>query len=374
MNTALTTRRAEALRFYQATGIPHRRIEDWKYTDLRAVLGDKAIEHGNVRWGLDGLPATVEVFDLKAPDSAAPDWVTKHLGMLAKNRNAMSAASFALARAGPALRVPRGITVPPVRLTLSGAGQARVLIVLEEAASLTLVETASAASGEARNLGVEFALGAKSQLAHVRLDDGGEADVLVEEVAVAAAAGASYRGHFANFGAKLSRLELNIALEGEGASARLSGVSVLDGSAHADVTTHIDHAVGRTESRQLFKLIAGGRARAVYQGRITVHPGAAGTDSNQTAKGLLLGERAEMDLKPELIILADDVKCAHGAAVGDLDVESLFYLRARGIPEAEARAVLMRAFVEDAVATIEDEAIRADIWKKVEAALGELTS
>jgi Fe-S cluster assembly protein SufD len=119
----------------------------------------------------------------------------------------------------------------------------------------------------------------------------------------------------------------------------------------------------------LFKLIAGGHARAIYQGRISVHPGAVGTDSNQTAKGLLIGSRAEIDLKPELEILADDVKCAHGAAVGDLDAESLFYLRARGIPEAEARALLMRAFLEDAVAEIEDEGVRARVWQVVEKAL-----
>ncbi len=105
----------------------------------------------------------------------------------------------------------------------------------------------------------------------------------------------------------------------------------------------------------MFKNVAGGKSRAVYQGKITVAQGADGSDSRQTAKGLLLGARAEIDLKPELEIFADDVKCAHGAAVGDLDDESLFYLRTRGIPESEARALLMRAFLEDAVAEIEDE-------------------
>ena len=107
----------------------------------------------------------------------------------------------------------------------------------------------------------------------------------------------------------------------------------------------------------------------LYQGKVTVAHGANGADSRQTAKGLLLGNRAEIDLKPELEILADDVKCAHGAAVGDLDPESLFYLRSRGIPEAEARALLMRAFVGDAVEQIENETVRASIWQAVDAAL-----
>jgi Fe-S cluster assembly protein SufD len=135
------------------------------------------------------------------------------------------------------------------------------------------------------------------------------------------------------------------------------------------VTSHIEHAAGDTRSTQLFKKVAGGKSRAVYQGKITVHEGANGSDSRQTAKALLMGTRAEADLKPELIIFADDVKCAHGAAVGDLDADSLFYLRSRGIPDREARNMLIRAFLEEAVAEIEDEAIRAAVWKDVEHAL-----
>jgi Fe-S cluster assembly protein SufD len=127
---------------------------------------------------------------------------------------------------------------------------------------------------------------------------------------------------------------------------------VLDGKRHSDVTTHIIHRHGDTKSSQLFKHVAGGQSRAVYQGKVTVAKGANGSDSVQTAKALLLDEAAEADLKPELEIFADDVKCAHGAAVGDLDADSLFYLRARGIPEAEARGLLLHAFLEDAVAEI----------------------
>jgi Fe-S cluster assembly protein SufD len=160
-----------------------------------------------------------------------------------------------------------------------------------------------------------------------------------------------------------------VTLEGRDAEAHVSGVSVLGDGRHADVTTHIVHAAADTRSTQLFKKIAGGHSRAVYQGKITVSKGADGSDSRQTAKGLLLGLQAEIDLKPELEIFADDVKCAHGAAVGDLDVESLFYLRSRGIPETEARALLMRAFLGDAVDQIEDADLRASVWENVEAAL-----
>ena len=118
--------------------------------------------------------------------------------------------------------------------------------------------------------------------------------------------------------------------------------------------------------------MAGGKARTVYQGRVTVAKGADGADSRQTAKALLLSETAEADLKPELEIFADDVKCAHGAAIGDLDAEQLFYLQARGIPEAHARAILMYAFLEDAMEPIADDDLRGAVRTGVQAALREL--
>ncbi|HEY2835844.1 MAG TPA: SufD family Fe-S cluster assembly protein, partial [Rhizomicrobium sp.] len=175
-------------------------------------------------------------------------------------------------------------------------------------------------------------------------------------------------------GAKLSRTELEIALEGEGSEVHLSGVSVLSGNSHADVTTHVTHAVGRTQSTQLFKKVVGGHGQAVYQGKVTVAKGADGADSRQTAKALLLGERAEADLKPELEILADDVKCAHGAAVGDLDADSLFYMRARGIPEREARHLLIHAFLEDALTNIANDDLREKVRGAVSQALNEVAA
>jgi Fe-S cluster assembly protein SufD len=141
---------------------------------------------------------------------------------------------------------------------------------------------------------------------------------------------------------------MDITLAGEGAEANLTGVSVLNDN-HADITTRIHHAVGHTQSTQLFKKVAAGKSRAVYQGKVSVAPHADQSDSRQTAKALLLGTRAEADLKPELEILADDVKCAHGAAVGDLDADSLFYLRARGLSENDARNLLIHAFLEEAI-------------------------
>lgn len=364
MNAPVSTldeRRAKAREDFRASGLPSRRVEDWKYSDLKIALGDGGFGEDQAR-ACVGVPKGVEQFDLSS--GRPPAWVRDYLGTLTKN--AVSDASLAFARDGIALRVPPHSAIKESLIVdLSGPGHVRVLLVLEAGASLTVLE-ANELVGP-RNAGIEIVLGAGATLEHVRIAKAGAA-VQVEEIALSLAAGARYRAHLADFGSKLSRTELHVMLEGEGAEVHLSGVSVLDGK-HADVTTHVTHASGKTLSTQLFKYVAAGPARGIYQGKVTVAQGANGADSRQTAKGLLLGNRAEIDLKPELEILADDVKCAHGAAVGDLDTESLFYLRSRGIPEAEARALLMRAFIGDAVEQIEDEAVRASIWQAVDAAL-----
>jgi Fe-S cluster assembly protein SufD len=347
--TALAVRKAEASALVEQRGVPTRRIEGWKYSDLKAALGEAGIGAVIAQWLVESLPAGMDVFDLSQKNP--PAWVTDNFARV--TGNVMSAASLALSAGGIAFRVPRDVAIAgALKLAFTGPGHVRALLVLEAGASLTLIEGASAA--DFRNVGFEIVLDEGAALDHVRLSPADDAAVLVEEAHVRIAAGGRYRAHFASFGSKLSRMEVEIALEGAGASAHLSGVSVLDDKRHSDVTTHVTHASGGTNSTQLFKHVAAGGARAVYQGKVTVAQGADGSDSNQSAKALLLGENAEADLKPELEIFADDVKCAHGAAVGDLDAESLFYLRARGIPEAEARGLLLQAFLEDAVAEIAD--------------------
>ncbi|HXS07098.1 MAG TPA: Fe-S cluster assembly protein SufD [Rhizomicrobium sp.] len=351
-----------------ALALPNRRVEEWKYSDLARALGDAGFGDASAGVQMRVLPACVEAIELDQP--VRPLWVSAHYGKL--KTNAVSALSLAKAASGLALRVPKGqVVAAPLRLTVTGEGHTRLLLVLEEGASLTLLEEGDAAG--TRNAGFEIVLGANAELHHVRLAPVSVA-VQVEEISVRLAGDARYYGHFANFGAKLSRTELAIALEGEGSEAHLSGVSVLSGNAHADVTTYVTHAVGHTQSTQLFKKVVGGHGQAVYQGKVTVAKGADGADSRQTAKALLLGERAEADLKPELEILADDVKCAHGAAVGDLDADSLFYLRTRGISEQEARHLLIHAFLEDALSDIAHNELRETVRGAVSRALNEVAA
>ena len=337
--------RARAADDFRAQGVPHRRVEAWKYSDLRSAVDIQQIT-----------------------SAAAANWTIESEGVemiaLSDGRfaGAMGQASLAFAHAGFGLRVAKA---GKVHVKFGTPGQARVRIVVEPGATLDYFETAE---GDAfQNIGMDVSVGAGAVFTHARISRraGG---VRIEDVNATVAENGAYRLHTASFGSDLSRLELIISLDGENAQAHLSGVSVLRDT-HADVTTHIVHAKTGTQSTQLFKHVASGKGRAVYQGKITVAKGADGSDSRQTAKALLLDVGAEADLKPELEIFADDVKCAHGAAVGDLDAESLFYLRARGIPEAEARAMLMRAFLEEAFDGVSSEETRTLLWQATNMAL-----
>ena len=359
MNAVASARDTARARFERA-GVPNRRVEAWKYSDLHRLVDAETVSlAGTAQWSLAALPHGVEAFDLSQPDP--PKWV--EFG----GHGVMAEAAAAFARGGVALRVAAPVEAP-LALTFTSAGHARVYIVLEPNASLTLLEKHEMGIG-LRNIALDVVLDEGASFIHARLAEAAPDQVRVETVSASLGKNARYAGHFADLGGKLSRLELALLLEGVGASVELSGVAFVGGESHADVTGHVDHAVGNTQSRQLFRYVAGATARGVYQGKITVREGADKSDSRQTAKGLLLHDRAEIDLKPELEILADDVKCAHGAAIGDLEPEQLFYLRARGISEAEARALLIRAFLEDTFASVESEEIRAMLWREIETAL-----
>lgn len=258
--------------------LPNRRVEEWKYSDLARALGDAGFGEASAHVQMGALPDGIEVIDLA--QNVRPLWISAHYGKL--KANAMSALSLTKAQGGVALRAPKGrMIAEPLQLNVTGQGHTRLLLVLEEGASLTLLEHNDAA--DVRNTGFEIVLGANAELHHIRLAP--KSDVVqVEEISLTLARDARYRGHFANFGARLSRTELEIALEGEGSEAHLSGVSVLSGAAHADITTHVTHAVGHTQSTQLFKKVVGGHGQAVYQGKVTVAKGADGADSRQTAK------------------------------------------------------------------------------------------
>jgi len=161
-------------------------------------------------------------------------------------------------------------------------------------------------------------------------------------------------------------------MAGEGAECHLDGAFVVDRTEEANIVTNVDHQVPHGTTRELIKGVAAGRAHGAFQGKITVREGAQKVDAHQLSRNLILGGRAVIDTKPELEIYADDVKCAHGASVGELDEAALFYLRTRGIPDAEARHMLIEGFLREPVEEIADPALREHLLRRLARRLAKL--
>jgi Fe-S cluster assembly protein SufD len=232
---------------------------------------------------------------------------------------------------------------------------------LEPGASLTLIETTTGPA-EARYLHnpvyeIEVAEGAF--LTHARLQQEGARAFQLSTVYARVAEGGTYDNFTLNAGGKLVRNEIHSVLAGPRAACHMNGAQLLQDGQHADTTTVLDHAAPDCASRQTYKTVLAGKSRGVFQGKIHVHQIAQRTDGYQMNQALLLSPEAEIDSKPQLEIYADDVKCSHGATVGEIDAEQLFYLRARGIPEGRARAMLVEAFLKEAIEGVQDETARA---------------
>ena len=389
-------RRAAMARF-GALGLPHRRIESWKYSDLRAALrkglpaatgetrpgkgetpplfGDIGrheivIRNGQFRADLsrlDGLEKGVEISSLADALGAAPGWLRETLGTVnPQSGEAVLALNFALMSAGVVVRVPAGVTVAkPLHIAfenVAGAPPALAMhsvIALEKGAGLSVFETHEGTGGGLVNVALEIALGEDALLDHVVVQRAGPGAYQISSAMVELGAKANYRGFAAAFGARFARRQTFARFAGAGARFALAGATMIAGRQHNDTTVIVDHAVPGCHSDVLFKSVVDERAHGVFQGKVSVAPQAQKSDGRQMTKGLLLSGRAAFTAKPELEIFADDVQCAHGATSGQLDADLLFYLRSRGIPEAQAKSMLITAFVGEAIEKTAHEGARA---------------
>src|SRR5437588_5447564 len=276
-------------------------------------------------------------------------------------------------RGGAAIRVCSDVSLHLAFVNTSSSkplvSHARILLLIENGVSLKLLETHGGAAGvrSLRNIGFELVLKPQASVEHIRVQKDAPNALHVTSVGASLDTGSRYRTLSAALGAELSRLDLNIRLAPH-SEAVLHNVTALAAGV-ADTTSVMDHASPHTRSRQLFKSVLGGTGRAVNQGRVIVREGAVKSDSHQLFKALLLSRRAEADAKPELEIRADDVLCGHGTAIGSLDEDSLFYLRSRGIPEDEAKLLLVRAFLADATEGFGDETVHDAMWREIESGL-----
>lgn len=389
--------REEAAGAFAASGFPTRRQEAWRYTDLRTLAATSWAEplaaldrepptvipalgptravmvDGRFRPDLstlENLPAGMRVRGLARVLADDPEAIAGRLGALARLDEApLAALNTVLMEDGIVVELDAGVSFDGV-LHLASLGTApggravafhpRVLVMLGRGAHLTLAKT-NEARAESRILDnpvTEITLAAGAHLTHVRLQELPHSAAQLATTYVRLAEAATYDSFVLGLGAGLSRNEIHASLVGPRATCHLNGAMLTDGSRHADTTTAIDHAAPHCASRQTYKSVLAGASRAVFQGRIHVHQAAQKTDGYQMNQALLLSPDAEMDSKPQLEIYADDVKCSHGATIGELDEAQLFYLRSRGVPAVEARAMLVQAFLADALELVSHDALR----------------
>jgi Fe-S cluster assembly protein SufD len=385
-------------------GLPGPRCEAWKYTSLRALerRSFAAPRQGIAAFDaaiLAGIPAPRLVFvngrfdPAHSETAAMPEGVTFSVGTGAPTDHAgeeqgnggahvFSRLNAALAADGAVVHVAAHASVAqPLHLVSIGtmdegdvAWHLRHRVKLEEGATLSLVEhqLADGSHRHLENTRVELRLGAHSDLEHVRLQASaaGMTSFLRTDAYLAESAG--YSRIDLELDAALSRHELNVRLEGDGARLVANGVLLATGKRQLDTRLGIEHVATDTSCELQWRGLGAGRGRAVFHGGITIHAGADGSDANLSNKNLLLGQDAEIDTQPVLVIHADEVKAAHGATVGQLDPTALFYLRSRGLALDAATRLLTTAFVRQPLAAIRDDALRSWAESRLDAALRDL--
>ena len=233
--------------------------------------------------------------------------------------------------------------------------QPRLKIILEDGAQATIVEKHEGQGAYWKNMSTEIVLGKNTRLDHIRIQNDSMDAVQTNMVHITMERDSYLNSFSLNIGGKLTRHDIHAVLNGSGIECSLNGVNLLKGSQHGDTTILMEHLAPHCQSNQFYRSLLDDSARGVFQGKVLVHKAAQKTDGYQLSNTLLLSQGAEMDTKPELEIYADDVKCSHGATTGQLDEEPLFYLRSRGLNEAQARMLLIQAFVDEVMDNVSRE-------------------
>jgi Fe-S cluster assembly protein SufD len=396
--------RQAAISRFAELGFPTTRDEEWKYTNV-APLTRVAFQHGRrvapeaasealaaatvpelggVRLvfinghyvpelsARRALPRGLEVGSLAAALSSRPHWLEAHLARYADfEGHAFVALNTAFMQDGACVYLPRGavldVPIHCVFLSLPQGAQTvshpRNLLVLEDGAQAMVIESYVGLGSEAyfTNAVTELVLGQNAVVEHCKLEREGVGAFHIASLHVRQARSSTFVSHAFAVGGALARQDINVVLQGEGGDATLNGLYMATGRQHIDNHTRIDHVMPHCVSRELYKGVLDGQARGVFNGKIVVHKDAQQTDAKQTNKNLLLSTDASIDTKPQLEILNNDVKCAHGSTIGRLDANSLFYLRSRGLDEEAARSLLTYAFASELVQRVTVEPLRAQL-------------
>jgi Fe-S cluster assembly protein SufD len=388
--------REAAFRRFERSGLPHRRVEEWKYTDLRALMREgkplaqapgasskaAARSAGAILAGLKAHRIVIvdgcfvpELSDMAIGGVTVTPFATAVAdgadGLLnADSSDTVLALNTALATDGAVIRVKSGTVVDrPIQLVfVHSAGKATAVfarshVFVEPGATVTLVESHEGPDklDYQINTALDLEVGRGAKVDHIKVTCEGDAALHLATLNASVSDAAELRDFTFTLGGAVVRNQLFVACQGKGAQLSLAGANLLRGRQHADTTLMLDHAIGGSSSRELFKSVLDDESHGVFQGKIIVRPDAQKTDARMMSRALLLSPDAEADNKPELEIFADDVQCGHGATAGALDESLKFYLMARGIPEREAEALLIQSFVGEAIETISHEGVRADL-------------
>jgi Fe-S cluster assembly protein SufD len=402
---AVATLRAGAFKQFEATGLPHRRVEEWKYTDLRALMRDayplaappdaaakaRAKEAGQLLANVDCRRLVFvdgafvpELSDLTAEDgltigsmaealAKGDKMVAAHVGQVFQTDDTAVALNTALMGDGAVIQVAEGADIKrPIHLVFATGGKPssafiRSLFVVGEGAKGTFIEDHDGGVGQV-NAALELVVGDEAQVDYFKLTRGNGLHI----ASLLASIGAKAKVNTFAFTADINvaRNQNFIRFAGENTHAGIRGVTLLRGKQHADTTLLIEHARGHCESREQFRAVLDEQAHSVFQGKIVVKQHAQKTDAKMMTRSLLLSDEAEADNKPELEIFADDVVCGHGATTSAPNEQLKFYLMSRGIPEKEAEALLIQAFIGETIDEIAHESIREALMNAALAWLG----
>jgi len=404
--------RQAAIAQFEAQGLPHRRIEAWKYTDLRGAMKTAyepaSASSTSASWqavevalgplaGIDAARFVLVdgryVAELSSIEDLGDGIQVMTLadalgsemfaGMHGKTPEAASddgvvALNTAFMTDGAALHVSAAPNRPiHVIHVVSGTAERMVstrnVVYVGADVEVTLIESfvALEEKGVQVNALTHVGADARATVHHIKVQRENAASTHLSTWVVELGAEADYRGFQFSSGAALARNQIALKFQGEGAKADVSGVDLIRGRQHCDTTMVIDHAVPSCESRELFKLVLDNEARGVFQGKVIVRPDAQKTDGKQMAQALMLSEACEFDSKPELEIYADDVVCGHGATCAEIDPDLVFYCRSRGISEDVAKALIIESFVAEAIEKVGNEAVGAALLTLARAWLAE---
>jgi Fe-S cluster assembly protein SufD len=391
--------RDRAAASFAECGFPTGRWEEWKYTDTQPLIKrgfelsaagvptpaledvkpyflDGAATHRLVFVDgrfvpdlsqLEALPADVVVQPLVQALPQHVDVFESHVARQADmDNNPFVAINTMLMSDGVFIYLPADAVVEwPIHILYlsakdGGTSQLRNLVIAGEGSQAAIIEHYVGPDGSTywTNAVTEIAVGDDASIEHYKLEEEGNKGFHIATIEARQRRDSRFTSHNASLGGRLVRNDINSRLEGENAQCTLDGLYVLKGRQHVDNHTRIDHVSPRAVSRELYKGVLDGWSRGVFNGKVIVHKDAQLTDSNQANHNLLLSPNAEVDPKPQLEIFADDVKCTHGATVGQLDQDALYYLRSRGVPEPEARTLLTFAFANDVITHVRLASIR----------------